>query len=199
MPGVGIYVILAPDVRWTPRQFRPIYFGETGDFSARVNKSHERFDDWQRETTQLYVAQMFMTGSTKQLRLDIENALTDWYTPSCNRTGFAAVSGSYGLPYFPLAAVTPAPLVLTPPPRLLPFLGSAVTPRALPPPRLSWVPLPPSPPTGFGVLPRIATTPQPASPRITYVIFDGDNDMYAYRFMRGWKAREHIDVDFDDA
>jgi hypothetical protein len=33
----------------------------------------------------------------------------------------------------------------------------------------------------------------------TYVIFDGDNDMWAYRFMRGWKANERVDFDFFDA
>ncbi|MBB1284581.1 TIR domain-containing protein [Flavisolibacter sp. BT320] len=33
----------------------------------------------------------------------------------------------------------------------------------------------------------------------TYVAFDGDNDMWAYAFMKGWNAREHIDFDFHDA
>jgi hypothetical protein len=33
----------------------------------------------------------------------------------------------------------------------------------------------------------------------TYVVFDGDKDDWAYRFMRGWKASEHIDFDFRDA
>jgi MTH538 TIR-like domain (DUF1863) len=33
----------------------------------------------------------------------------------------------------------------------------------------------------------------------TYVIFDGDNDIWAYRFMHGWIAREHIDFNFHDA
>lgn len=33
----------------------------------------------------------------------------------------------------------------------------------------------------------------------TYVIFDGDEDMWAYRYMRGWKANENIDFDFFDA
>jgi hypothetical protein len=33
----------------------------------------------------------------------------------------------------------------------------------------------------------------------TYVIFDGDKDQWAYRYMRGWKAAEHIDFDFRDA
>ena len=33
----------------------------------------------------------------------------------------------------------------------------------------------------------------------TYVIFDGDEDMWAYRYMRGWKANENIDFNFFDA
>jgi hypothetical protein len=33
----------------------------------------------------------------------------------------------------------------------------------------------------------------------TYVIFDGDSDIWAYGFMRGWKANERVDFDFFDA
>ncbi len=33
----------------------------------------------------------------------------------------------------------------------------------------------------------------------TYVIFDGDNDIWAYGRMKGWKALQNIDFDFDDA
>jgi hypothetical protein len=33
----------------------------------------------------------------------------------------------------------------------------------------------------------------------TYVAFDGDNDMWAYRLMEAWKANEHIDFDFYNA
>lgn len=33
----------------------------------------------------------------------------------------------------------------------------------------------------------------------TYVIFDGDNDRWAYAYMRGWKENENIDFDFNDA
>lgn len=33
----------------------------------------------------------------------------------------------------------------------------------------------------------------------SYVIFDGDKDQWAYRYMRGWKASEHLDFDFRDA
>jgi hypothetical protein len=32
----------------------------------------------------------------------------------------------------------------------------------------------------------------------TYVIFDGDNDMWAYAYMKGWSNREHIDFNFHD-
>jgi hypothetical protein len=33
----------------------------------------------------------------------------------------------------------------------------------------------------------------------TYVIFDGDVDMWAYAYMKGWKLNENIDFDFHDA
>ena len=33
----------------------------------------------------------------------------------------------------------------------------------------------------------------------TYVIFDGDTDQWAYRFMRGWRANSRLDFDFRDA
>jgi hypothetical protein len=33
----------------------------------------------------------------------------------------------------------------------------------------------------------------------TYVIFDGDNDMWAYAYMKGWKENERIDFNFYDA
>ena len=33
----------------------------------------------------------------------------------------------------------------------------------------------------------------------TYVIFDGDNDMWAYAYMKGWKENENVDFDFHDA
>lgn len=33
----------------------------------------------------------------------------------------------------------------------------------------------------------------------TYVIFDGDNDMWAYAYMKGWKNNDKIDFNFHDA
>jgi hypothetical protein len=32
-----------------------------------------------------------------------------------------------------------------------------------------------------------------------YVIFDGDNDKWAYAYMNGWKANKNIDFDYQDA
>lgn len=32
-----------------------------------------------------------------------------------------------------------------------------------------------------------------------YVIFDGDKDMWAYAFMKGWNTHDHMDFDFYDA
>ena len=33
----------------------------------------------------------------------------------------------------------------------------------------------------------------------TYVIFDGDKDMWAYAYMKGWNQSEHIEFSFYDA
>ncbi|EKE13624.1 MAG: hypothetical protein ACD_12C00887G0006 [uncultured bacterium] len=33
----------------------------------------------------------------------------------------------------------------------------------------------------------------------TYVIFDGDTDMWAYAYMKGWNKNENVDFDFNDA
>jgi hypothetical protein len=33
----------------------------------------------------------------------------------------------------------------------------------------------------------------------TYVAFDGDNDKWAYAYMKGWKSSEKVDFDFRDA
>ncbi|MCX5890118.1 MAG: TIR domain-containing protein [Deltaproteobacteria bacterium] len=33
----------------------------------------------------------------------------------------------------------------------------------------------------------------------TYVIFDGDNDMWAYAYMKGWKSNQNVSFNFHDA
>jgi hypothetical protein len=32
-----------------------------------------------------------------------------------------------------------------------------------------------------------------------YIIFDGDNDKWAYAYMNGWKANKNIDFEYQDA
>ena len=32
----------------------------------------------------------------------------------------------------------------------------------------------------------------------TYIAFDGDNDMWAYSYMKGWKQNDNIDFNFYD-
>lgn len=36
-------------------------------------------------------------------------------------------------------------------------------------------------------------------PGAAYVIFDGDNDKWAYAYMNGWKANKNIDFDYQNA
>lgn len=33
----------------------------------------------------------------------------------------------------------------------------------------------------------------------TYVVFDGDNDKWAYGYLKGWNSNEYVDFDFYDA
>lgn len=33
----------------------------------------------------------------------------------------------------------------------------------------------------------------------TYIAFDGDNDMWAYAYMKGWKSNENVDFNFYNA
>jgi hypothetical protein len=33
----------------------------------------------------------------------------------------------------------------------------------------------------------------------TYVIFDGDNDIWAYAYMKGWKSNDNLEFNFADA
>jgi hypothetical protein len=34
---------------------------------------------------------------------------------------------------------------------------------------------------------------------VAYVVFDGDNDKWAYAYMNGWKLNKNIDFDYQDA
>ena len=86
----GLYAILVPDQSVTPRPFRVIYFGESGNMSERgFLKLHAKFPCWIREAgseNNLYVALLLMPDSTPEQRRVAETQLIANYNPACNRT-----------------------------------------------------------------------------------------------------------------
>lgn len=87
LPQPGLYVILTPDVRCTPRPFRLIYIGESENVNMRSTAAHEKFSEWKREagTAQLYRAVCALPGTTKPQRQATETALIRSYAPPCNK------------------------------------------------------------------------------------------------------------------
>ena len=84
----GIYVILIRDDNWSPRNFRPLYFGEARILSTRVNTQHERYSDWCRSTAgveNLFVAFHWMMGRTEEERKASEGELIAHFQPECNK------------------------------------------------------------------------------------------------------------------
>lgn len=86
VPQPGLYVILTPDARYTPRPFRLIYIGESDNVNARANAAHEKFSAWKRQagTAQLYRALCLLSGTTKLQRQAAETVLIRAYAPPCN-------------------------------------------------------------------------------------------------------------------
>jgi len=84
----GVYVILVPDANCTPKPFRPIYFGEAGNFSERgFPTNHHKWSAWVNNAgnpVDLFVATYTMAGSTPEQRRAIESGLCDTYAPACN-------------------------------------------------------------------------------------------------------------------
>jgi hypothetical protein len=138
-PGAGLYAVLAADASATPRPFRVLYFGETGDYTTRLTDDHEHCKDWQNHTNQLYFAQLLMPGSTQQQRREIEQALIDEYTPPCNKTGLAAsryrassrIAPLRATPFVPALPVNYYAPALPAPPNF--FSSPAPAPIAAPP------------------------------------------------------------------
>ena len=97
----GLYVVLAYDANWRPRQFRPLYFGESRELLGRATTRHEKYPSWQAEAglkSNLFHAFCFLPGSTRFERQMAENALIDQYTPPCNKrasVNLAAVLGQF--------------------------------------------------------------------------------------------------------
>jgi hypothetical protein len=86
LPAPGIYAILVRDLRWTPRPFRILYFGESAKLTERVTTQHEKYLEWVSEAAGniLYVAYHFTVKMTDQQRRDAECELINTYQPPCN-------------------------------------------------------------------------------------------------------------------
>jgi hypothetical protein len=76
----GLFVILAKDVHWGPKPFRPLYFGEFGN-----NEQHTlNLDGWVRPTgsvEELFVATLALPFSTTAQRCALRNELVEAYNP----------------------------------------------------------------------------------------------------------------------
>ena len=86
LPFQGLYVIVVPDDKFTPRPFRLLYIGESADVKERATKQHEKFDDWVREAAgrPLYIGYSSTLGMTDQQRKGEECRLINEYNPPCN-------------------------------------------------------------------------------------------------------------------
>ena len=97
----GVYAIQVADGGWTPKSYRPIYFGRTEDFSGRRPvPSHHAYQRWVDEAggAHLLWASIHYEPSAL-LRMVREGALIRRYAPWCNVMGnplamlFAEVAG----------------------------------------------------------------------------------------------------------
>ena len=86
--GPGVYAILIADRLCHPRPFRPIYFGQTGDFAERgFFKGHGKYWEWRAVAdaeANLFVATYPMPFSTLAAREGAERDLVQHYRPVCN-------------------------------------------------------------------------------------------------------------------
>jgi hypothetical protein len=88
-----LYVVQLYDSRWTPKPYRPIYFGQAGNLATRgFPFDHHAFPCWRREAGSLFglpVYISFYTGplaSSSAWRFAAEAELIQRYRPPCNRT-----------------------------------------------------------------------------------------------------------------
>jgi hypothetical protein len=75
----GLFVILAKDVHWSPKAFRPLYFGEFGN-----NGQHTWDLGWLRPAGRLdglFVATLALPFSTTAQRCALHNELIQAYNP----------------------------------------------------------------------------------------------------------------------
>jgi hypothetical protein len=86
----GIYAILVRDLTCHPRMMRVIYFGESGNISARLTPWHEKYPQWCSVSSgaiNLYVAFLPMESSGPDERAATLSDLIAQYQPECNSPG----------------------------------------------------------------------------------------------------------------
>jgi len=82
----GVYVIMTkPEPQNKPQIYNVLYFGETENFSKRLDANHEKIHCWkQNQISGLYYSLYIMSGSPQEQRQSIESELIKIYNTSCN-------------------------------------------------------------------------------------------------------------------
>jgi hypothetical protein len=103
LPIPALYAIMILDVRYKPRPYQVLYFGQAQNLRSRLTFGHEKYRDWLRAANgaRLFVAYHPMPRSTETARLAAEDALIKIYQPACNErvnhSANAMLNRSYGL------------------------------------------------------------------------------------------------------
>ena len=84
--GPGLYAILVKDQLCHPRPFRPIYFGQTGNYAERnFLEGHRKYWEWRAVAdAEIFVATCPMPFSSEAARAAAESELIRHYQPECN-------------------------------------------------------------------------------------------------------------------
>jgi hypothetical protein len=82
----GVYAIMTkPEPQKKPQIYNVIYFGETENFSKRLDVNHEKIPCWkQNQISGLYYSLYMMSGSPQKQRQSIESELIKIHNTSCN-------------------------------------------------------------------------------------------------------------------
>jgi hypothetical protein len=82
----GLFVLLAPDLRWSPKPFQPLYFGEFGNNDPGAPTLQ---DGWAAagNTDALFVAALALPYSTTAQRCALRNELVQAYNPVSQTEG----------------------------------------------------------------------------------------------------------------
>ena len=82
----GVYAIMTkPDPQNKPQTYDVLYFGETENFSKRLDTNHEKILCWkQNQKSGLYYSLYIMYGSPQEQRQTLESQLIKMHNSLCN-------------------------------------------------------------------------------------------------------------------